>query len=63
LRLAGAISQATEQLDPELRALIEERETARKEKDFARADALREELRSRGVVVEDTASGTKWKLV
>jgi cysteinyl-tRNA synthetase len=51
--------------DPEFADWVEEkiraRARARAERDFARADALREELESRGVVLEDTASGTRWK--
>lgn len=54
-------------VDSELRAWIEERidarETARQERDFARADAVREELKSRGFVLEDSASGTTWKRI
>ena len=61
LRLREAVT-TREELAPELAAMIAEREEARKEKDFARADALRDKLREAGVVVEDTPSGTKWKL-
>lgn len=61
LRLREAVT-TREELAPELAAMIAEREQARKEKDFARADALRDKLREAGVVVEDTPSGTKWKL-
>ncbi|MFW6292244.1 MAG: cysteine--tRNA ligase [Spirochaetota bacterium] len=61
LRLREAVTKR-EELAPELVAMIAERERARTEKDFARADALRDELREAGVVVEDTPSGTKWKL-
>ncbi|MFW5784385.1 MAG: CysS/YqeB C-terminal domain-containing protein, partial [Spirochaetota bacterium] len=42
-------------------AIITERERARAAKDFARADELRDLLRERGIVIEDTPSGTKWK--
>jgi cysteinyl-tRNA synthetase len=40
--------------------LIERREQARKNRDFALADLLREELAGRGIEVEDTKDGTRW---
>jgi cysteinyl-tRNA synthetase len=53
--------------DPELAGWVEEqlaaRKAARERRDFAEADRIRSELTERGVVIEDTASGTKWKLV
>jgi cysteinyl-tRNA synthetase len=52
--------------DPALAAWVEERLTARREararRDFAKADAVRAELLERGVVVEDSAAGTTWKV-
>lgn len=63
LGLEEALAQPAAELSPQLQAKIAEREAARKKKDFARADELREELRSLGVLVEDTAEGTKWKPV
>jgi len=48
-------------LDEEVEALIKERTEARKTKDFARADEIREILTSRGIVLEDTREGVKWK--
>ncbi len=52
--------------DPELAAWVEQkltdRQQARKERDFARADAIRDELVGAGVVVEDTPQGARWKL-
>jgi cysteinyl-tRNA synthetase len=47
-------------LDEELEALITQREDARKNKDFSRADAIRDELRDRGVELLDSAEGTTW---
>ena len=42
---------------------IEERRRARAERDFERADAIRDELQERGIVLEDSAEGTRWKVV
>ena len=52
-----------EVLDSDIEALIEERQTARKEKNFARADEIRDQLLSMGIVLEDTREGVKWKRV
>ncbi len=46
---------------PEIGALVEARQAARKAKDFKRADALRDELKAKGWVVEDTAKGARAK--
>jgi len=54
--------QAETALAPGLAALIQEREAARKAKDFKRSDDLRKALLDKGVAIEDTAGGTKWKL-
>ena len=48
-------------LDEEIEAMIEERQAARKAKDFAKADAIRDELLAKGIVLEDTREGVKWK--
>ena len=47
--------------DAEVERLIEERCAARKAKDFARSDEIRAMLAERGVVLEDTPQGTRWK--
>lgn len=48
-------------LDEEIKALIDKRVRARKEKDFRLADQIRKDLEDRGIILEDTAGGTKWK--
>lgn len=50
------------ELAPELMALIKEREAARKAKDWKKSDELRKALADKGVLIEDAAGGTKWKL-
>lgn len=50
-------------LDEEIERLIEERQQARKDKDFARADAIRNELQDKGIILEDTREGVKWKKI
>jgi len=47
----------------EVEQLIAERKTARSRRDFAAADRIRQELADRGIVLEDTATGTRWKVV
>lgn len=46
-------------IDPEILALVEERQLARKEKNFARADEIRDILKAKGLAVEDTANGPR----
>lgn len=48
-------------LDDKIEALIEERQAARKARNFGRADEIREELAARGILLEDTREGVKWK--
>ena len=45
----------------EIEQLIAERNAARKSKDFARSDEIRDQLIARGIILEDTAGGTRWK--
>jgi cysteinyl-tRNA synthetase len=47
----------------EIQALVDERESARRQKDYARADAIRERLKEKGVVVQDTPDGPVWRLL
>ena len=50
-----------EMLDEEIESLIQERQDARKAKNFARADEIRDLLAGKGIVLEDTREGVKWK--
>jgi cysteinyl-tRNA synthetase len=45
----------------EIERMIEERKAARQRRDFAEADRIRHSLADRGVLLEDGASGTRWK--
>ncbi len=55
------VDKKEEMLDEEIERLIAERQTARKEKNFARADEIRNALLEKGIVLEDTREGVKWK--
>ena len=53
----------TEEIPAEITVLLEARQTARKAKDFKQSDILRDELKARGWVIEDTPKGPKLKRV
>ena len=55
------VEKEEEMLDADIEALIEERQAARKAKNFARADEIRDQLLGMGIVLEDTREGVKWK--
>lgn len=55
------VDKKEELLAEDIEKLIEERQNARKEKNFARADEIRNELLEKGIVLEDTREGVKWK--
>ena len=61
----GLILVRDKSLDDDLAAYVEEqiaaRQAARKARDFAKADAIRDELKARGIILEDTREGVKWK--
>ena len=60
--ILGIITEKKEELlDADIEQLIEERQAARKAKNFARADEIRNELLEKGIVLEDTREGVKWK--
>ncbi len=55
------IEKEEEMLDADIEALIEKRQAARKARDFALADQIRDELLAKGIILEDTREGVKWK--
>ena len=55
------VEKEEEILDADIEALIAERQAARKERNFARADQIRDELLAKGIILEDTREGVKWK--
>ena len=60
--VCGLIVEKKEEiLDSDIEALIAERQAARKAKDFARADAIRDELLEKGIILKDTREGVQWK--
>ena len=59
--LGITIGQEEEILDAEIEKLIQERQDARKQKDFARADQIRDELAQKGILLKDTREGVTWK--
>lgn len=60
--ICGLIVEKKEEiLDTEIEALIQERQDARKAKNFARADEIRDTLAAQGIILEDTREGVKWK--
>jgi len=60
-KLFNVLTLEETELSPEIKKLIDEREKARKEKDFGKADKIRQELRKKGIVLEDTKEGVRWK--
>lgn len=62
LLIFGVDLTANESLDSDVADLIVKRDAVRANKDYATSDAIRDELAQRGVVLEDTAQGTRWRL-
>ena len=54
-------TEEREMLDGEIQNLIDERQEARRRRDFARGDEIRDELAGRGIILEDTKDGVRWK--
>ena len=57
----GILYREKENLDMDIQALIDERQEARKNRDFARADEIRDQLKAEGIILEDTPQGVKWR--
>lgn len=61
LRKKQAEEEAAQEHDPVIEALIAERQAAKKNKDFALADKIRDDLKAQGITLIDTPQGVKWK--
>ena len=59
----GIIEHEKGAVDEEIEALIAERDQARANQDFARADEIRDQLVAQGIVLEDSQTGTRWRRV
>ena len=59
--MLGFISHEKVGVDDAVEGLIEERDQARKDRNFARADEIRDQLLAEGIVLEDGAQGTRWR--
>lgn len=57
----GLLYKKEESLDAQIEKLIEERQKARKEKNWSLADKIRDDLKEQGIILEDTPEGVKWK--
>ena len=53
------VSKEVTEVEPEIQALIDERQAARKAKNFARADEIRDELKAKGITLKDTPQGVQ----
>lgn len=61
LSIFGILFTTAEMLDEEIEQLIEERTQARKNRDFARSDEIRDQLKEKGILLDDTPQGTRWR--
>ena len=60
----GIVQKTQEkELDKEIEELIEKRQQARREKNWTLADEIRDQLTEKGIIIEDTPQGVKWKRV
>ncbi len=60
---AEAEEKSSDPFVQEIEALLAERQQAKKDKNFARADEIRDGLKARGIIIEDTPTGAKWKQI
>jgi cysteinyl-tRNA synthetase len=60
-KIDTAVSESESLSDQQVEALIEQRQHARKSRDFAKADAVRKQLAEAGIILEDTKDGLRWK--
>ncbi|HEY0590564.1 MAG TPA: DALR domain-containing protein, partial [Thermoanaerobaculia bacterium] len=60
-RVLDLAPQIETSLDEEIQALIDDRNAARKARNFKESDRIRDELLARGILLEDTPSGTRWR--
>ncbi len=60
-KVLGVLEHKEERLPKNIKELIEKREQARKRKDYRAADEIRRELRKKGIMVEDTPTGPRWR--
>ena len=61
--ILGLLQKKEETLEEEILMLIEKRNEARKSKDYSLADKIRDDLKNKGVLIEDTKDGVKWKRI
>ncbi|MBA1336428.1 MAG: Cysteinyl-tRNA synthetase [Firmicutes bacterium] len=59
----GLLTREDDGLDKEIEELVQKRERARKEKNWSVADSIRDQLKAKGIVLEDTPQGVKWKRI
>ncbi len=62
-KVLGILEEKEEKISKDIKKLVEEREKARKNKDYKRADKIRDELRKKGFIVEDTKEGPRLKRI
>ena len=62
-KVLGVLEHEKIEVTEELKELLEERESARKDKDFKKADEIRDQLKEKGFVIEDSTSGSRVKKI